>query len=70
MVEHLEESSDKKIDGIGKYVSVMIEYGHRHSYINGIFLGETSEHFIVKDSKNKVVYIRKNKIICHIFEEN
>jgi len=70
MLEHLEESTDKKIDGIGKYVSVMIESGNKHSYINGIFLGETCEYFIVKDSKDKVVYINKNKIICHIFEEN
>ncbi|MFL0194900.1 hypothetical protein ACJDU8_04825 [Clostridium sp. WILCCON 0269] len=70
MSEHLDESTDKKIDAIGKYVSVMIEYGHRHSYINGIFLGETNDHFIVKDSKNKITYIHKNKIICHIFKEN
>lgn len=70
MSEHLEENTDKKVDGIGKYVSVMVEYGHKHSYINGTFLGETSEHFIVKDGKNKLVYINKNKIICHIFDGN
>lgn len=70
MLEHLEESTDKKIDGTGKYVSVMVEYGRKHLYINGIFLGETSEHFLVKDSKNKVIYIHKNKIIYHVFEKN
>lgn len=70
MSEHSDESMDKKIDTIGKYVSVMIEYGHRHSYINGIFLEETNDYFIVKDSKNKITYIHKNKIICHIFKEN
>ncbi|OAA90650.1 hypothetical protein [Clostridium ljungdahlii] len=69
MSEHFDESNDEKIDCKGKYVSVMIEYGHRHSYINGIFLGETCEHLIVKDNKNKVIYINKNKIICHTFEK-
>lgn len=68
MSDHFEESTDKKVDYRGKYISVMIEYGHKHSYINGIFLGETSEHLIVKDNKNKVIYIHKNKIIYHIFE--
>lgn len=70
MSEHFKESDDKKIDYRGKHVSVMVEYGRKHSYISGIFLGENSEHFIVKDSKNKVVYIHKNKIICHMLEEN
>lgn len=70
MAEHLKESTDKSIDGSGKLVSVMVEYGLKHSYINGIFLGETSEHFIVKYSKNKIIYINKNRIICHMFEEN
>lgn len=70
MPENFDESTDKKIDRKGKYISVTIEYGHKHSHINGIFLGETSEHLIVKDSKNKVIYIHKNKIICHTFEES
>ncbi|MDT8718598.1 hypothetical protein IAI10_18195 [Clostridium sp. 19966] len=69
MSENLEESKEKEIDDKGQYVSVMIESGNKHSYINGIFLGESSEYFIVKDSRNKVFYIHKNKIICHIFEE-
>lgn len=70
MIEDLEESTDKKIGCIGKYVSVVIECGNKHLCIDGIFLAENREHFIVKDSKNKVVFICKNKIISHIFEES
>jgi hypothetical protein len=69
MLEPFEESTHKKMDYTGKYVSVMIQYGNEHSYINGTFLGETEEHFIVKNSKNKAVYIHKPKIIYHTFQE-
>ena len=69
MLEHFEESTDKKIDYRGKHVSVIIRYGHEYAYVNGIFMGDTDKHFIVKNSKNKVFYIHKNKILHHIFKE-
>jgi hypothetical protein len=70
MSENFEEDKDKRIDYRGKSVSVVIQYGYQHYNINGTFLGETGEHFIVKNSKNKVVHINKEKIIYHIFEQN
>ena len=70
MFEHFEESTDKKIDCRGKYVSVIIRYGSKYAYINGIFIGDTDEYFIVKNSKNKVFYIHKNRILYHIFKED
>lgn len=70
MVEHIEKNTDKEMHSKEKDVSVMIQCGYEHSLINGQFLGETNEYFIVKNRKNEVVYIHKNKIIYHIFIED
>jgi hypothetical protein len=70
MLESFEEITDKKIEYKEKDVSVMIQYGDEYAYINGTYLGETDEHFIVKNSKNKIYYIYKNKIIYHVFKEH
>lgn len=70
MIENLEENRGKKIDCGEKYVSVTIECGNKHLCINGVFLGENREHFIVKEGENKVVYICRNRIISRIFEES
>jgi hypothetical protein len=70
MLESFEEIADEKIECKGKYVSVMIQYGNEYAYINGTFLGETDEHFIVKNNKNKIYYIYKSKILYHNFKEN
>lgn len=67
MLEYFEDSIDQKNDDIGKCVCVKLEYGNQSSFINGIFIGENSEHFIIKDSKNKVIYINKDKIVYHTF---
>jgi hypothetical protein len=70
MLESFDEIADEKIEYKGRYVSVMIEYGNEYAYINGTFLGETDEHFIVKSNKNKIYYIYKNKILYHNFKES
>lgn len=70
MLEHSEESKNNETNPIGQHISVVIQYGYQHLSINGIFLGETEKHFIVKKSNNKVVYINKTKILYHIFDKN
>jgi RNase P/RNase MRP subunit p29 len=70
MSEHFGESSYKEINLLGQHISVVIQSGNQHINISGIFLGETEEHFIVKRSNNKIIYINKSKLLYHVIDMN